>query len=150
MKSRYPGVALVMLAGALAVTGCGSSASDHGSGAVVSVSGAAGAGPLLVDGKEGTLYEFSNDKGGKSACYGDCSSAISPLLTKGTPQAEGGAMAAKLGTTQRKDGTTQVTYAGHPLYIWREEPPGEARGRGVDVFEGRWFALRPSGKPVAN
>jgi predicted lipoprotein with Yx(FWY)xxD motif len=144
MTRRYSGVALLILVGAFAITGCGSG----GNGAVVSVSSAAGAGPLLVNGKRITLYEFGNDKGGQSTCYEDCSASISPLLTNDTPRAEGGAIAAKLGTTERKDGATQVTYGGHPLYTWREEPPGQARGRGVEVFEGRWFALRPSGEPV--
>ena len=37
--------------------------------------------------------------------------------------------AAKLGTTKRKDGTTQVTFAGHPLYTYTADTkPGEANG----------------------
>ena len=38
-------------------------------------------------------------------------------------------MRSKLGTTKRKDGTVQVTYAGHPLYTYVDDKkPGEANG----------------------
>jgi predicted lipoprotein with Yx(FWY)xxD motif len=144
-------IALLAIAGTAVMVGCGSSGSeDGGPAAVVSVSRAVGIGPLLVNGKEITLYEYSKDKGTRSECNDDtgCSLSISPLLTNGAPRAEGDAVAAKLGTTERIDGTTQVTYAGHPLYTWRGEEPGQARGRGVKAFDYRWYALRPSGRPV--
>jgi predicted lipoprotein with Yx(FWY)xxD motif len=144
-------IALLTIVGAVVLAGCGSSAnSSSGSGAVVSVGRVYNVGPLLVNSKGITLYEYRKDKGTQSECNEDngCSESISPLLTNGAPRAEGGAMASKLGTTKRKDGTTQVTYAGHPLYTWREEKPGQARGRGVKAFDARWYPLRPSGKPI--
>ena len=55
-----------------------------------------------------------------------------------------------LGTTKRKDGTTQVTYAGHPLYTFVEDAkPGEANGNGVSAFGAEWNALDGSGSAVA-
>lgn len=151
MIRAHPVVALLIVVSAVAIAGCGSGDDEGGGrGTVVSVSSAVGIGPLLVNGKEITVYEFRKDRGTKSECNdGDgCAESISPLLTNGPPEAKGGAIATKLGTTERIDGTTQVTYAGHPLYTWREEKPGEARGRGVEAFEGKWYPLRPSGKPV--
>jgi predicted lipoprotein with Yx(FWY)xxD motif len=149
VTKAHPVAALLIVIGAIAIAGCGSSdAEGDGKGAVVSVSRAVGLGPLLVNGKEITVYEFRKDKGTQSECYGDCSQAIFPLLTDGPPEAKGGAIAAKLGTTERIDGTTQVTYAGHPLYTWPDEKPGQARGRGVEAFEGKWYPLRPNGRPV--
>jgi predicted lipoprotein with Yx(FWY)xxD motif len=46
-----------------------------------------------------------------------------------------GAQSSKLGTTERKDGTTQVTYAGWPLYTYiADKQPGEDNGTDVDAF----------------
>jgi predicted lipoprotein with Yx(FWY)xxD motif len=142
-------IAMTVAIGATLVFGCGGSTDeDEGNGAVVSVSGAAKIGPILVDSTGKTLYEFRKDKGIKSECYEDCAKEVLPLLTDGSPRAERGAIAAKLGTTARKDGTTQVTYAGHPLYVWSRGVPGDLRGWGVNIYDARWFPLRPSGKPV--
>jgi len=112
--------------------------------AVVSVANAAGAGQVLVDSKGFTLYYFKKDKGGKSACYGPCAKVWPPL--SGSGKAEGGAMAAKLGTTERSDGTTQVTYAGWPLYTYAgDAKPGEVKGADIDSFGAEWYALHPNG-----
>lgn len=103
-------------------------------------------GKVIVDSEGFTLYDFHKDRGTTSSCYGACAQAWPPLLTAGDPQAGEGAVAAKLGTTERKDGTTQVTYAGHPLYTFSEDTkPGEARGNDVEAFGAEWYALEPSG-----
>jgi predicted lipoprotein with Yx(FWY)xxD motif len=103
-------------------------------------------GMVLVDSKGSTLYDFHQDKGTQSACYGTCAGAWPPLLTKGEPQPSNGASAGKLGTTKRKDGTTQVTYAGHPLYAFSgDKKPGEANGHDVSAFGAQWYALKASG-----
>ncbi|HVY76995.1 MAG TPA: hypothetical protein VG898_00635 [Solirubrobacterales bacterium] len=120
--------------------------SGGNSAAVVSAATAAGLGQVIVDPAGMTLYDFHKDKGGKSACYGACAKAWPPLLSAGAPQAGEGAMAAKLGTVERSDGTTQVTYAGHPLYTFVEDKkPGEANGNDVSAFGAQWYALQPSG-----
>ena len=52
-------------------------------------------------------------------------------------------MASKLGTTKRKDGTIQVTYAGHPLYTYvADKKPGEANGNDIYSFGAEWYALQ--------
>jgi len=52
-----------------------------------------------------------------------------------------------LGTTKRKDGTTQVTYAGWPLYTYAgDQAPGEANGNDIDQFGAEWYALQPNGQ----
>ena len=65
-----------------------------------------------------TVYDFHKDKGTQSSCYGACEKVWPPVTTEGGPQPGNGAQASKLGTTKRKDGTVQVTYAGHPLYTY--------------------------------
>jgi predicted lipoprotein with Yx(FWY)xxD motif len=117
----------------------------------VSLGSAPKVGMVLVDSKGFTLYDFHKDKGGQSACYGACAEGWPPLLTKGEPQPSNGASAGKLGTTKRKDGTTQVTYAGHPLYTFvGDKKPGEATGNDVSAFGAQWYALKGSGEEAGD
>lgn len=103
-------------------------------------------GQVLVNSKGFVLYDFHKDKGTTSACYGECAAVWPPLLSKGAPQPSNGASASKLGTTKRKDGTTQVTYAGHPLYTYvADKKPGEANGNDFSSFGAQWYALKGSG-----
>ncbi|HEX3239042.1 MAG TPA: hypothetical protein VHR18_02770 [Solirubrobacterales bacterium] len=112
----------------------------------VSVAAVPGLGRVLVDSRGLTLYDFHQDQGTESACYGGCTKVWPPLLTEGEPHASNGAIPGQLGTTDRKDGTTQVTYAGHPLYTYAEDKsPGDANGNDIDSFGGEWHALTPSG-----
>jgi len=114
---------------------------------VVSVADNAKLGKIIVDSKGFTLYDFHKDAGTKSACYGGCAKVWPPLLTSGAPKAQGGAEASKLGTTKRTDGTTQVTYAGHPLYTYvADKKPGDTTGNDFTSFGAQWYALEPSGK----
>ncbi len=115
--------------------------------AVVSTSSVEGLGTILVDSRGYTLYDFHKDKGTMSACYDACAQAWPPLITEEEPLAGGGAIGSKLSTTERKDGTVQVTYAGHPLYTYaQDEVPGQARGNDVSSFGAEWYALQPSGE----
>jgi predicted lipoprotein with Yx(FWY)xxD motif len=94
-----------------------------------------------------SLYDFHKDKGRTSSCYGACAKVWPPLLSEGAPQVGNGASAAKLGTSERKDGTTQVTYAGHPLYTYvADQKPGEANGNDIDDFGAEWYALQGNGE----
>jgi predicted lipoprotein with Yx(FWY)xxD motif len=126
--------------------GGGAATAAPASGAIVSVGSVPGLGRVLVDAKGFTLYDFHKDKGTTSSCYGGCAEVWPPLVTEGEAQTSNGAMASKLGTTQRKDGTTQVTYAGHPLYTYVEDKqPGDSRGNDFSSFGAQWYALAPSG-----
>src|SRR5690242_17270805 len=115
---------LAPLIAVLAVAACGGSTSTGSSSApatavataTVSVATNAKLGQILVDGNGRTLYLFEADKSSSSTCYGACATYWPPLLTDGAPMAGTGAKASLLGTTKRTDGTTEVTYAGHPLY----------------------------------
>jgi predicted lipoprotein with Yx(FWY)xxD motif len=107
-------------------------------------------GKILVDAKSHTLYLFEKDKNGKSACSGACAKAWPPLLTKGKPKASGTVSASKLGTTKRSDGTTQVTYGGHPLYtfIADKNKPGSTKGEGSKAFGAEWYVVGVNGKKI--
>ena len=106
-------------------------------------------GRILVDGKGITLYDFVQDKGTKSTCYGACAALWPPLITKGKPIAGHGARASLLGTTKRKDGKLEVTYNGHPLYYFvTDRKPGQTTGQGLNQFGGPWWVLSPAGKEI--
>ena len=75
-------------------------------------------GSILVNSTGRTLYLFKADVGTKSACTGACATAWPPLLANGTPTAGTGLTASKLGTITRSGGSRQVTYNGHPLYLF--------------------------------
>lgn len=105
-------------------------------------------GPVIADRKGEAFYLFDKEQGKKSKCYGDCATAWPPLLTKGTPRAGKGAKQKLLGTTKRRSGRLQVTYAGHPLYYYKDDTPGNILCQNVDEFGGLWLVVKPSGKPV--
>jgi predicted lipoprotein with Yx(FWY)xxD motif len=123
-----------------------SSESSEGSAAVMSL-GHTSVGMVLVDSNGMTVYDFHKDKGTTSSCYGACEQAWPPVTTEGEPTVGNGASASKVGTTKRKDGTMQVTYAGHPLYTFVEDKkPGEAHGNDTSAFGAQWYALKGNGE----
>jgi predicted lipoprotein with Yx(FWY)xxD motif len=106
-------------------------------------------GRILVDSKGITLYDFVQDKGTKSTCYGACAALWPPLITKGKPIAGHGVRASLLGTTKRKDGKLEVTYNGHPLYYFvTDRKPGQMTGQGVNQFGAPWWVLSAAGKEI--
>jgi len=106
-------------------------------------------GRVLVDSRGMTLYIWAHDKGSKSTCYGDCAQYWPPVITSGKPRAAGGAKAALLGTTRRKDGRMQVTYKRHPLYGFvQDKKPGDVKGEGLTGFGGRWDPVSAAGAAV--
>ena len=106
-------------------------------------------GTYLTGGNGRTLYLFGRDTGSTSTCAGTCAVNWPPLLTKGAPKTAGQAQPAKLGTTARSGGTTQVTYAGHPLYRYAGDvSPGQANGQALFNNGGPWYVLDADGNPV--
>jgi predicted lipoprotein with Yx(FWY)xxD motif len=102
-------------------------------------------GEMLFDTHDQAIYLFDKETGDKSECYDDCAAAWPPVLTKGEPLAGKGIEQSLLGTTKRKDGTTQVTYNGHPLYFYANEGPGEVKCHNVVGFGGTWLVLGANG-----
>jgi len=103
-------------------------------------------GGVLADARGHTLYSYAADNGRTPACYGACASLWPPFLTSATPTTGIGAEAKLLGTTKRKDGKLQVTYAGHPLYFFSgDAKAGQLKGQG---FQSSWWALAASGAKV--
>ena len=106
-------------------------------------------GRILVDSRGRTLYLFEKDSRGHSACAGTCAIYWPPLLTKGSPTAGRAAKKTLLGSTRRADGTTQVTYAGHPLYRFVQDTrPGQTNGQDLHDFGAGWYVLGPTGTKI--
>jgi len=107
-------------------------------------------GKVLFDGRGSVLYAFTRDRvGGRSTCYGDCAAAWPPYLLKGGRSLGAGLKQTLLGTTRRRDGKLQVTYAGRPLYYYRgDTKPGDILCQDVAEYGGSWLVVARSGKPV--
>ena len=106
-------------------------------------------GRFIVDKKGLTLYLFEKDKNGKSACNGTCAKVWAPYLTSGRAGVGSGLSASKVGTTKRSDGTTQVTYNGHPLYHYDDDKkPGQTEGEGSKAFGAEWYVLNAKGSKI--
>ena len=82
--------------------------------------------PILVDSAQMSLYVYDIDQPGVSNCTGGCARAWPPLLHSGAaPQAP-------FSIIQRKDGTSQLAYKGHPLYTYvGDSQPGDITGDGL-------------------
>jgi hypothetical protein len=62
-----------------------------------------------------------------------------------------GLTTAKVGTTARSVvGDPEVTYNGHPLYLYQgDQKSGDTNGQGITAFGGGWFALSSAGTAVS-
>jgi len=102
---------------------------------------------ILVNSSGMTLYKFSADTAGMSACSGTCATAWPPLtVASGTTPKGGSGASGTFGTITRSDGTLQVTHNGDPLYTFsgdtsagankRSEPHGQRWDLGTVVTVG--------------
>jgi predicted lipoprotein with Yx(FWY)xxD motif len=106
-------------------------------------------GRVLFDGRGFVLYAFTRDKNGRSACYGACAKAWPVYYVKGTLRAGTGIKRSLIGTTKRRDGRRQITYAGRPLYYYvGDTKAGQILCQNVVEFGGTWLVVRPTGKLV--
>jgi predicted lipoprotein with Yx(FWY)xxD motif len=150
-----PGVAAFAVL-ALALAACSSaqasgptSAPKTGERATVDVAQSS-LGQILVDAQGRTLYLFGKDIGTQSECTGECAANWPPLRDQGQPTVGTGATASLVGTTQRSDGAPQVTYNGHPVYMFSgDQQPGDTNGEGLTAFGGSWFAISPAGNQIS-
>ena len=106
-------------------------------------------GRVLFDGVGRVLYTFARDRGKASTCYGGCAAAWPPFTVNPAPKAGAGVSSRLVGTTRRRDGSLQVTYAGHPLYYFTgDRKPGQITCQNVSSFGGLWLVINPNGRPV--
>lgn len=97
-------------------------------------------GNVLADADGRTLYFFSRDTDGSSACTGGCLENW-PAFSDADLQVANGLDASYFGSITRPDGGTQVTYKGWPLYYFaNDSQAGDVNGENVG---GVWFVAKP-------
>ena len=54
-----------------------------------------------------------------------------------------------VGTLKRADGSTQLSYGGHPLYTYNlDVQPGLITGQAIDQDGGLWYVIDPAGHQI--
>ena len=155
------------------LAGATSGASAAGSANTVIGKGPGPFGPMLVVGSGPlagfTVYFITSDqpprygcttvvfhlgRGSGESCTGplsDQSAEWPALTTTGRPVAGAGVSQKLLGTVHRAGIGTQITYAGHPLYLF-DQSPGAVSGEGwfepsLPPDHGLWYVVSPRGVP---
>jgi predicted lipoprotein with Yx(FWY)xxD motif len=152
MKRTYVILASVLSAATTgAATVASAQPSAHASRAAVVSLRHTSLGKVLVNSSGRTLYEFTRDHSGKDSCMSisGCPEVWPPLKSSGKPLAGSGVRASLLSTINLPGGIKQVTYAGHPLYLYSgDSGPGETSYVGALAFGGTWDAVNSSGHAV--
>ncbi|GAA3842952.1 hypothetical protein GCM10022403_088640 [Streptomyces coacervatus] len=106
-----------------------------------------GGGHVVTDEKGMTLYRYDKDRPNPSrwTCTGECVKTWIPVIVPDSVRTMG-IEKSLLGTVHR-DGRTQLTLAGWPLYRYvGDTAAGQLNGQGKDR---QWYAVTPSGAKVA-
>jgi predicted lipoprotein with Yx(FWY)xxD motif len=97
-------------------------------------------GNILTDNTGRSLYFFSNDVFGGSACAGACA-VTWPVFYKENPSIGTGLAASDFAVITRSDGSKQNTYKGWPLYYFMNDTKaGDTKG---DAVADLWMIARP-------
>lgn len=97
-------------------------------------------GNVLTDSEGRTLYFFTRDTDGSSACSGGCLENW-PVFSPDELTLPSGLASQYFATITRGDGQTQLTYKGWPLYYFSgDAAAGDVNGENVG---GRWFVAKP-------
>jgi predicted lipoprotein with Yx(FWY)xxD motif len=157
MRNRNRSLLIIVSAAVLAVSlaACGgddnstTSGSTGATGAAQASSGGStvsvqtiGGNDVLVDTDGNALYTNDMDTTSTIACTGECATIWVPLAapSSGQPTSDDSSVNGKLGTVDRPDGTTQVTFDGMPMYSFVQDSPGQVTGDGfADSFGGTDF-----------
>jgi predicted lipoprotein with Yx(FWY)xxD motif len=135
------GVAMLALAAVIAVMAMSANAASTTLGVkTVKVGGKSE--PIAVNAKGVTVYTLSGESTKHLECTtGKCFAAWPPVTVRGKATMASG-VKGKLGTFKR-DGFTQVTLNGDPLYTFEGDgnKAGVANGNGIVAFGGTWHVV---------
>jgi predicted lipoprotein with Yx(FWY)xxD motif len=103
-------------------------------------------GLYLTDTAGKTLYYFTKDTAGTSACTGSCL-ATWPAFSADPVTAPSVLKPSDFSAVSRADGTKQTAFMGRPLYSYSgDAKPGDVNGQG---FGGFWYVANVSGTTPA-
>ena len=120
-----------------------------GAAASLGVDSLADAGAYITDGEGRALYMLEGEPSDSATCYDACAEEWPPFMAPdAAPRATGQGLRADLvGTIERRDGSRQVTYGGHPLYYYHEDvEPGQTTGQDLTDDWGEWYLVKPDGE----
>jgi len=103
--------------------------------------------PILVDSSGKTVYLYEPDgTNTTSQASAGLKATWPPVTASGEATVSSDLDASKVGTSTQPDGTTQVSYNGHLLYLFAgDAAEGDANGQGLG---GVWFVLSPEGEKL--
>lgn len=107
-------------------------------------------GRILVGPAGYTLYVWCTGTSDTN-CPGTRSTRWPAMIASGRVAAASGSQlnSSKLSTRKLSDGKHQVTYYGHPLYLYKgDTKPGQTNGEGKYSGNGAWFAINKFGHGV--
>lgn len=97
-------------------------------------------GAVITDSAGNTLYFFSLDANGNSACTGGCLTTW-PVFYTSSVIAGTGLDVKDFGSITRSDGSKQTTYKSWPLYYFQNDSKaGDVKGEGIENI---WFVAKP-------
>lgn len=110
-------------------------------------------GAYLATAEGRALYLLEEDPRESSTCYEMCAAIWPPFLAgQGAPVAMDSTVRTNLlGTIHRRGGGSQVSYNGHPLYVYLGDAgagKGTTRGQHVEDSWGEWYLVSPTGQHV--
>jgi predicted lipoprotein with Yx(FWY)xxD motif len=95
-------------------------------------------------------YIASPDGNAMVECVGECATVFDPV-TGNAVVATGDTTVkvALIGQVTRRDGTTQVTYGGKPIYYHRGDQPGTTSAQGMKTAGGEAALIGPDGNKAS-
>jgi predicted lipoprotein with Yx(FWY)xxD motif len=107
-------------------------------------------GKILENSAGSILFEFTRDKPKQDKCVTikGCAAVWAPQPAEAATLSAGpGAKRSLLSSIPDPAGGRQLTYAGHPLYLYLARPTS-TRYVGVSQFGGHWYAINATGNAV--
>jgi predicted lipoprotein with Yx(FWY)xxD motif len=103
---------------------------------------------IVVDSSGKTVYLYEPDGTSTTSQVSPGIKANWPAVTAtAAPTVSSDLDSSKVATQAQPDGTKQVSYNGHLLYLFvGDSAPGDASGQGLG---GNWFVLAPAGEKIA-
>jgi len=107
-------------------------------------------GMIIVDRSGRTLYLFDLERNHVPRCYGACAVAWPPMPAQEGATPGPGLNPAPIAMAVRTDGTSQLTYNGHPLYYYAgDHSAGEIKCQAAIEFGGGWYVIDAQGNKIS-